>query len=192
MPVVGSLTVSPEDAIRVIQILKDDNLYFLRSRLEQVELGRGREALLVDGLWDVGRVFSKEYEIRWRLDGELYRINALTEKQDLPTMTDGIAYEKMDDEWDLGDSKTILWGAYKDYGDGGQGFLQVRVPRFLEYPYPGDRKWEENEEAVILGVKYLKGGAILFFTTLTRVLFPMTWSPSLIAPIRRISRRTVE
>src|SRR3546814_12655374 len=33
-------------------------------------------------------------------------------------------------------------------------------------------------------------GATLFFTTLTRVALPTTSSPTLIAPLRRISRRT--
>src|SRR4051794_10635856 len=36
----------------------------------------------------------------------------------------------------------------------------------------------------------LNGGASLFFTTLTRVWLPMTSSRSLIAPMRRMSRRT--
>jgi len=36
----------------------------------------------------------------------------------------------------------------------------------------------------------LKGGATLFFTTLTRVVLPTTSSRSLIAPMRRMSRRT--
>ena len=37
----------------------------------------------------------------------------------------------------------------------------------------------------------LKGGATLFFTTLTRVRLPMTCSPSLMAPMRRMSSRWV-
>src|ERR1700722_3795983 len=36
----------------------------------------------------------------------------------------------------------------------------------------------------------LNGGASLFFTTLTRVVLPTTSSRSLIAPMRRMSRRT--
>src|SRR6202000_1800193 len=36
----------------------------------------------------------------------------------------------------------------------------------------------------------LKGGASLFFTTLTRVVLPTTSSRSLIAPMRRMARRT--
>jgi len=35
----------------------------------------------------------------------------------------------------------------------------------------------------------LKGGATLFFTTFTRVRLPITCSPSLMAPMRRMSRR---
>ena len=35
-----------------------------------------------------------------------------------------------------------------------------------------------------------KGGATLFLTTLTRVSFPITFSLSFIAPVRRISKRT--
>src|SRR4029078_1214187 len=38
----------------------------------------------------------------------------------------------------------------------------------------------------------LKGGAILFFTTLTRVRLPITSSSFLRAPIRRMSTRTEE
>ena len=34
------------------------------------------------------------------------------------------------------------------------------------------------------------GGATLFFTTFTRVMLPVTSSPFLIAPMRRMSRRT--
>ena len=38
----------------------------------------------------------------------------------------------------------------------------------------------------------LNGAATLFFTTFTRVRLPITWSRSLMAPIRRISSRTLE
>src|SRR5208337_2771338 len=37
-----------------------------------------------------------------------------------------------------------------------------------------------------------KGAAVLFLTIFTRVREPMTWSPSLMAPMRRISMRTDE
>ena len=49
---------------------------------------------------------------------------------------------------------------------------------------------DHGEQALEIAETLVRSGAILFFTTLTRVRPPTTLSPSLSAPIRRMSMRT--
>ena len=70
----------------------------------------------------------------------------------------------------------------------GAGFLDELVDhaQSIDLAFAGDAFAVEDLELTTC----LNGGATLFLTTLTRVSLPMTSSPFLMAPMRRMSRRT--
>ena|GEM_PF-5374905 len=162
MAIVGSITVSQSAAIRMVESLNHDDFYFLRSKVDEIEFGSGKESLLSNGLWEMGRLFNEEYEIRWRLDEDQYKIVVLTEMGDLPKLPDRIEYGYTEDGWDTAETQIMLWGDYKTYSDDAQGFLEVKIPDFLKYPIPKAARWIEKDEAMIHGVDYLKDGIILY------------------------------
>ena len=162
MAVVGSLSLSRSEAVSAIQNLEDDEVYFVRSRVDRVELGGGRDSLLTGGLWEVGRVFNEDYEIRWRPEGEQYRITVLTEMEELPSVSEAIEYEYIENGWHTTETEVILWGQYRCYGDEIKGFVQVQIPGFRTYPDPWDERWIPGDKAAIRAVNYSKDGVVLY------------------------------
>lgn len=162
MAVVGGVTVTPSEAIGIIESLHDNGFCFLRSRIAEIEFGSGKESLLSSGLWEMGRLFNKEYELRWRVEGEQYRMTVLTEAAELPAIPDGTCYEQIANGWDTDETKIMLWGSYESYSEDIEGFLEVRIPKFLKYPAPTTGPWSNKEQAVIYCVNYLKDGLVLY------------------------------
>ncbi|PAV93082.1 hypothetical protein WR25_11431 [Diploscapter pachys] len=74
-------------------------------------------------------------------------------------------------------------------------FAQNQLPDFSTRPAFTPRSrispiFEMPSPYMMSNSTCLNGGATLFFTTFTRVVLPVTSSRSLIAPVRRMSRRT--
>ena len=162
MAIVGSINVPQQRLLEIVKELEDSNVYFIRSKIDQIEFGIGKELLISEGLWETGRLFNNDYEIRWRLDDDQYQITMLTEKDEMPSILQGVNFDFIENGWNTQDTKIILWGKYKDYGNDNVGFLEVRIPKFLNYPKPVNNQWHKDNEAVINGTNYLKDGMILY------------------------------
>jgi len=162
MAIIGVFTVPKLEAINLIKNLNDDDFCFICSKIDQIKFSRGKESLISLGLWETGRLFNERYEMRWKLNNESYKITILTEMDELPQIPNEINYEQTDDSWDTSEVKIKLWGLYKDYNSCAKGFLEVRIPHFLDYPDPKDNQWKSDDKAIINGVNYLKDGITLY------------------------------
>ncbi len=162
MAIVGVFTVPQSEAIDLIKNLNDDDFYFIGSKIDQIKFDKGKDKLISLGLWENGKLFNEKYEIRWRLEGGNYKMTILTEIDKLPQISDRINYEQIDHSWITNETKIMLWGSYKKYNDSYKGFLEVRIPNFMDYPDPKGKQWKDGDKALINCVNYLKDGITLY------------------------------
>ncbi|MBM4428831.1 MAG: hypothetical protein FJ026_00600 [Chloroflexi bacterium] len=99
------------------------------------DLSGAQTATLLDSWWE-GRVFSRRLEVRWRAGGS-YAVLLLTEEDKQVSVLDG--FEPVPGQWTVVDRTDVrrhglyLWGRYDDNLD---AWVEVRIPRFLQYPVP--------------------------------------------------------
>jgi hypothetical protein len=137
--------------------------YYFRRKVNDVKLGEGTSDLVNGGLWDAGRLFNETFEVRWQKMSPGYEVTVLTEAEQLPSLPDGLDYEEIDADWLVGETAEILlWGSYKQFGDAISGFVEARIPKILDYPAPNSGRWMTDNEAVIVGVNYVKNGIVQF------------------------------
>ncbi len=113
--------------------------------------------------WPRGRAFGPKQEVRWRKVGDHYRVDVLSESTDVPSSDKG--WERTAQDVDgLGKRTILLWGELGEDPDSPEEWIEVRIPRPLNYPVddlqrPVDPQTERSLlRVVIRGYDYTSGG----------------------------------
>lgn len=141
---IGAVPVEGEKDLRhLMERLFPDSARccYIREKVEEIDFGRGRPP----EVWKRGRLFSVKSELRWKMIGEeKFQTQFLCEGEFPPDHP----FEITEEEWQVSEDKPILlWGERKE---GRPYWVEVRVPRALEYPLE-----EPGQQAVIITVDYL-------------------------------------
>lgn len=156
MAIVSSTLISQNDLLDLINVLKAKDFCYIRSKVDRIEFKRFDGVFNADDLWENGRLFNEEFEIRWQFENLQYKVTLLTENND-----PSIVFENIENGWDTRETKIKLWGKYKRYKRS-DGFLEVKIPGILKYPTSENGQWKEENEAEIHALNYMRQGITLF------------------------------
>jgi hypothetical protein len=135
-------------------------VWHLAEHIEKIIFGTGLPAW--EEPWRSGSVFCEKWEVRWRRWGKETLVTILTEENTLPPLPEEMSPQCTDRDWDIGHEANMqLWGRYYTYSQV-SGFIEVRIPHFLNYPAPSSGEWQKGDEAVMVAVPYKKNGAVQF------------------------------
>jgi len=147
--------------LKLLENLKNPNkpqqtYYCLKERLEDVKFTLDTlDNLIADGLWEQGRLFNADFELRWTKCKQGYDILVLAENA-LPKSLSHLPETWQGFVLTTHSVNIFLWG---QYSKAAQGFIEVRIPRVLQYPpYTAQRKFKDGQEARLAAVEYRING----------------------------------
>ncbi len=171
------LAVGRPELDKLLHQVFSQGAFWLGTSPGWADLGRAQDVAAVVALpndWPACRAFARKAEVRWErapvipgnTPAETYRVWLLTEDAALPQPDWGGSQ--------LGDGWTVvavapairLWGQYKDAFD---AWIEVRVPRRLNYPMASGRRWE-GEFVTVSHLEYRAPNSAVQFTRLMEVL----------------------
>ena len=182
-------TCSPEALVEaeLIALLKkvtsltvQANVYYVARRPDDIACGKLDALSLTDLIreWSEVRVFSREFELRWRRVRSSYQVWLLTEDRRYipPTFLDLEGQWEAIPRFDVRKHGIYLWGRYdgSESERAGQAtWLEVRIPRPLHYPADPPAEVETDTEklfARIGHVDYRAPNGAVQFVRLTEVV----------------------
>lgn len=159
---VASLIYPREKVLALLNAAFKDHspVWHIAEHIEKITFGTGLP--VSEERWRSGAVFCEKWEIRWRQWREETLTTILTEENTLPPLPEGMSPQCTDRDWRLGSEVNVqLRGRYYMYPHV-SGFMEVRIPHFLDYPAPSSGEWKKGDEAIVVAVPYKKNGAVQF------------------------------
>jgi hypothetical protein len=159
---VASLTCPHEKTPDLLHVVFKDcsPVWHMAEHIERITLGVGLPVW--EEPWRTGSIFCEQWDVRWRRRGNETLVTILTEGSVLPSLPAEIPPKHIDRDWYTGGEMHVqLWGHYYIYPHV-SGFMEVRIPHFLDYPASSSGKWQKGDEATMIAVPYKKNGAVQF------------------------------
>ena len=147
-------TKSVDTRAQLLEILNSNSLNFIiHENIESIEFIKVIP-ILAD-IKEKGRSFSENIEIQWqKLDGK-FQIVAFSENSVYLSK-----FDISEKSFDVECVSYMLWGRYKPKIDHGKNiFIEVRIPKCLEYPIPATK---EDEGLCIKAYHYIEDGVVHF------------------------------
>mgnify|MGYP007030117215 CR=1 FL=1 len=144
-------TKEAKDESELRGILNSNSLIFtIQEDVKSIEFIEGIPKIEV--LKGKGRSFSEKIEIQWqKLDGK-FQIVAFSENESYLSKFD------VKNSFDVECVTYMLWGRYEKSENGKNKFIEVSIPKYLEYPIPA----KEDKRLYIKAYHYIKDGVVQF------------------------------
>ncbi len=134
LPIVQALDCPPELLMileRVPNVFLSDDEKKIGICLQKYDASENLEA------WERGRIFHRNFELRWEKQGSVFVIGYIGEPTELP-----MPHIKSLSEFDIQDETYYLWGERMsadnlkaiDQPEATNLFLELQIPRLLFYP----------------------------------------------------------
>ncbi|HIE30405.1 TPA: hypothetical protein EYP66_24355 [Candidatus Poribacteria bacterium] len=146
-------TCIAEDEVELHTILNQKlpiTAFTIHQNIEQIEFIAGIPN--AECLFEKGRAFNEKIEVRWKKRDDGFHLVALSEDKSLLQNL-----QLADEKWAIERTRLLLWGEYN--AAVGQ-FIEVRIPRVLEYPKP--QRVKIGDRLQILAYNYLQKDIIQF------------------------------
>lgn len=107
----------------------------------------------IGNIKEKGRSFSKQIEIQWQKLNGKFKIVAFSEdKKYLGN------FSISENSFNTEHVSYMLWGRYEKSENGKNKFIEVSIPKYLEYPIPA----KEDKRLYIKAYHYTKDGVVQF------------------------------
>ena len=136
----------------LLKQISRENSYFIAQRVDSIIFDNFDSSVGLRELLEKGRIFRAEFEVRYELHDGNYDLMVFFEDE---SKVQNLNLPGIPAEYELSESpdKIYLWGSAKKIGNG-LGFIEVQIPKILEYPEVSGTA--EGHELIIRARDYKK------------------------------------